>query len=62
MSEFDDETDGACPNTSTAEYDTKMEDYKEDRFSVSKTSLTNFFIRNHISVSPSTNNFIEPVD
>jgi hypothetical protein len=24
--------------------------------------LTNFFIRNHISVSPSTNNFIEPVD
>lgn len=33
MSEFDDETIGACPSTSTAEYDTKMEGYKEDKFS-----------------------------
>jgi hypothetical protein len=44
MSEFDEETVGACSSTSTAEYDAKMEDYKEDRFSVSITSLTNFFV------------------
>jgi hypothetical protein len=40
MSEFDDDTVGACPNTSTAEFDIKMEGDKEDRISVSITKLT----------------------
>jgi hypothetical protein len=44
MSEFDDDTVGACPNTSTAEYDARMEGDKEDRFSVSLTNLTTIYI------------------
>jgi hypothetical protein len=39
MSDFDDDTVGSCPNISTTEYDTKMEDDREDRLSVSTFKL-----------------------